>query len=448
MGNAVRSSVSTTVKPNKENSLQVGCCEPHKTGIFKLLDHAEFRKHGCQMVNVVADYWENIGQRSVSSKVEPGYLAGLIPKEAPEDPEPWEKIMEDIERVIMPGVTHWQHPNFHAYFPTAASYPSMCADILANGFACMGFSWAANPACTELEVVMMDWLAKMLHLPEEFMSGGDGGGVIQGSCSEATLVALFGARNRSIEKYQKEHPGATVYEAASKLVGYYSDQAHSSVERAGLISMIHLRKLRTGVSREMCAMDLEEAIKEDIANGLLPFFCVATLGTTGCCAFDNLKEIGPVCERYDIWLHVDAAYAGAAFICPEFRPLLDGIEHAMSFVFNPHKWLLTHFDCTCIWYKNMDWIIKSFCVDPSYLKHTHQGCAPDFRHLHIPLGRRFRSLKLWFVMRRYGVYGLQKYIRNASPHIFVLPAPPSMFIWLDILSSFCCPISDLRSSTR
>ncbi|OON23966.1 pyridoxal-dependent decarboxylase domain protein, partial [Opisthorchis viverrini] len=316
------------------------------------------------MVNFVVDYWESVGRRNVSSKVEPGYLAGLIPKEAPEDPEPWEKIMQDIECVIMPGMTHWQHPNFHAYFPTAASYPSMCAEILANGFACMGFTWAANPACTELEVVMMDWLAKMLHLPEEFMSGGNGGGVIQGSCSEATLVALFGARNRSIAKYQKEHPKATVYEAASKLVGYYSDQAHSSVERAGLISMIHLRKLRTGVSRELCAADLEDAIKEDISSGLLPFFCVATLGTTGCCAFDNLKEIGPVCEQYDIWLHVDAAYAGSAFICPEFRPL----------------------------YKNVDWIIKSFCVDPSYLKHTHQGCAPDFRHVH--LARHFEQLLL------------------------------------------------------
>ncbi|GAA50785.1 aromatic-L-amino-acid decarboxylase [Clonorchis sinensis] len=327
MGNAVSSSVLTMVKSNKENSLQARCCEPHKIGMSNLLDHAEFRKHGCQMVNLVVDYWENIGRRNVLSKVKPGYLASLIPQEAPEDPEPWEMIMEDIERVIMPGVTHWQHPNFHAYFPTAASYPSMCAEILANGFACMGFSWAANPACTELEVVMMDWLAKMLHLPEEFLSGGNGGGVIQGSCSEATLVALFGARNRTIEKYQKEHPGAMIYEAASKLVGYYSDQAHSSVERAGLISMIRLRKLRTGISRELCATDLEEAIKEDIANGLLPFFCVTTLGTTGCCAFDNLKEIGPVCEQYDIWLHVDAAYAGAAFICPEFRPLLEGIEH-------------------------------------------------------------------------------------------------------------------------
>ncbi|TGZ60847.1 hypothetical protein CRM22_008313 [Opisthorchis felineus] len=391
---------------------QNGRCEDPKSEMHSLLAPKEFREQGCRMVNYIVDYLENADKLRVFPTVEPGYLASLIPKEAPEETEPWSKIMEDVERVIMPGITHWQHPRFHAYFPSGSSCPSMCADILTNGFACIGFTWASSPAYTELEIVMMDWLAKLLQLPEYFLSGGDGGGVIQGSCSEATLVSLCGARNRAINRYQKEHPGATVYEAASKLVGYYSDQAHCSVERSGLISMLRLRPIRTTVSRQLNASDLEASIKEDVSNGFVPFFCVAALGTTGCCAFDNMKEIGPICEKYDIWLHVDAAYAGSVFICPEFRPLLDGIEYAMSFVFNPHKWLLTNFDCSCVWFKKTEWIVKSFCVNPTYLRYKDEGRMPDLRHWQIPFGRKFRSLKLWFVMRRFGVHGLQQYIRN------------------------------------
>ncbi|CAL8085830.1 unnamed protein product [Calicophoron daubneyi] len=377
-----------------------------------VLDHDWFREHGSEMVRYVADYLEDIGKRRVFPQIAPGYLAPLIPEHAPEEPEPWSDILKDIERVVMPGITHWQHPNFHAYFPVGNSYPSICADILTDGFACIGFSWASSPACTELEVVMMDWLARILQLPKHFLSGGQGGGVIQGSCSDATLVALFAARNKAIKHYQTAHPEASEYEAASKLVGYYSDQAHSSVERAGLISMLRLRPIQTGLSREMTGAALHEAIEQDVAKGLIPFFCTATLGTTASCAFDRLGEVGEVCDQYGIWLHVDAAYAGCSFICPEYRPLMNGIEHAMSFVFNPAKWMLVNFDCSCIWYKEVDWVIKSFSVDPVYLKHKHEGKVPDFRHWHIPLGRRFRSLKLWFVLRYYGVDKLRNYIRN------------------------------------
>ncbi|KAF8561122.1 hypothetical protein P879_06490, partial [Paragonimus westermani] len=291
-----------------------------------VLDHDEFRESGCDMVNYVANYLETIETRKVFPVISPGYMTPLLPKEAPKHPESWEEIMLDVERVIMPGITHWQHPHFHAYFPAGTSYPSMCADILTNGIGCIGFTWASSPACTELEVVMMDWLAKMLRLPEHFLSGGNGGGVIQGSCSESTLVALFGARNVAIRKYQQQHPEASVYDAASKLVGYYSDQAHSSVERAGLISMLRLRPIRTGSTHELTGIDLKTAIEQDLSNGFMPFFCVATLGTTASCAFDRLQEIGPVCEQYDIWLHVDAAYSGSSFICPEYRVLLTGIE--------------------------------------------------------------------------------------------------------------------------
>lgn len=383
-----------------------------KTTGYQALDHDEFREYGSRMIHYVAQYASTIGERRVFPAVQPGYLNSMIPKEAPEDPESWEEIFRDVDRVIMPGVTHWHHPNFHAYFPTGMSYPSICADILSGGIGCVGFTWASSPACTELEVVIMDWLAKLLFLPEAFLSGGKGGGVIQGTASEATLIALLAARNRSVDRYRNEHPDATPFEAASKMVGYYSDQAHSSVERAGLISMMRLRPIQTDSSREMRGKALQAAIEEDVKNGLIPFFCTATLGTTSSCAFDNLKEIGPICEKYDIWLHIDAAYAGSAFICPEFRHYLDGSEYADSFVFNPHKWLLVNFDCSCMWFKNVEWLIKSFSVDPIYLQHKHQGKAPDFRHWHIPLGRRFRSLKLWFVLRRYGVRGLQEHIRN------------------------------------
>ncbi|CAH8607899.1 unnamed protein product [Dicrocoelium dendriticum] len=356
------------------------CCEHGvRPTAAPLLDHKQFRQQGSEMVNYVADYLESIEKRKVFPTVPPGYLSLLLPKEAPQQPEPWEDVMADIERVIMPGITHWHHPRFHAYFPAGTSYPSMCADILTNGIGCIGFSWASSPACTELEVVMMDWLAKLLQLPEQFISGKNSGGFIQATCSDATLLALFSARNRSIHKYQTEHPGASVYEAASKLVGYYSDQAHCSVERAGLISMLRLRPIVTDCTYEMRGDDLQRAIEQDLENGLLPFFCTATLGTTASCAFDRLAELGPVCNQYDLWLHVDAAYAGSSFICPEYRPLLDGIEYATSFVFNPHKWLLVNFDCSCAWYKDVNWVMKSFCVDPVYLRHRYFGEAPDFR---------------------------------------------------------------------
>ncbi|CAH8837321.1 unnamed protein product [Trichobilharzia szidati] len=364
------------------------------------------------MVQYVADYLENIEERKVFPKVKPGYLAKLIPDKAPDEPESWEEIMQDVEKFIMPGVTHWQHPRFHAYFPCGCSYSSICADILSAGISSIGFTWVSNPACTELEVVMIDWMAKILGLPKHFLFGKNSGGVIQGSCSESTLVALLASRNKSIKEYQSFHPNATNYEALSKLVGYYSVQAHSSVERAGMISLIKLRAIKSNEHYGMDVELLEKAIEEDFNNGLIPFFCCATLGTTATCGFDNLKEIGPICSKYDIWLHVDAAYSGSAFICPEYRYLMEGIEYAMSFAFNPHKWMLINFDCSIVWYRELNWIRNSFHVDPPYLKHEFQENAVDFRHMHIPLGRRFRSLKIWFTLRRYGVKKLQAYIRN------------------------------------
>ncbi|KAK4469019.1 hypothetical protein MN116_006557 [Schistosoma mekongi] len=378
----------------------------------KFLNHDEFRQYGIKMIQYVADYLENIEKRKVFPDIHPGYLAKLIPNEAPNESESWEEIMNDVENLIMPGVTHWQHPHFHAYFPCGCSYSSICADILADGISSIGFTWVSNPACTELEVIMIDWMAKIIGLPKHFLFGENSGGVIQGSCSESTLVALLAARNKAIKQYQTSHPNATTYEALSKLVGYYSDQAHSSVERAGLIGMLQLKPIKSNENYEMNTTILEQTIQDDVTSGLIPFFCCATLGTTGTCAFDKLKDIGPICDEYNIWLHVDAAYAGSSFICPEYRYLMDGIEYATSFAFNPHKWLLINFDCSLVWYREVNWVKYSFHVDPPYLKHKHQQTTIDFRHMHIPLGRKFRSLKLWFTLRRYGVKQLQEYIHN------------------------------------
>jgi aromatic-L-amino-acid decarboxylase len=254
----------------------------------------------------------------------------------------------------------------------------------------------------------MDWLGKMLNLPKEFLFSdpGKGGGVIQGTASEATLVTLLAARNKAMDQRKGDH------EVLSKLVGYSSDQAHSSVERAGLLGAVKIRGLPSDRDLSLRGSVLAEAVARDRANGLVPFFVVATLGTTSSCSFDNLLEIGKVCAKENLWLHVDAAYAGSSFICPEFRSPLNGIEYADSFNTNPHKWLLVNFDCSTLWIKNRDYVVDAFNVNPVYLRHDKQGQIPDYRHWQIPLGRRFRSLKMWFVFRLYGVKGLQAHIRK------------------------------------
>ncbi|XP_045644471.1 aromatic-L-amino-acid decarboxylase isoform X2 [Ursus americanus] len=342
------------------------------------MNSGEFRRRGKEMVDFVADYLEGIERRQVYPDVEPGYLRPLIPTTAPEEPDTFEDILNDVEKIIMPG--------------------------------------AASPACTELETVMMDWLGKMLKLPEAFLAGqvGEGGGVIQGSASEATLVALLAARTKVVRRLQAASPGLTQGAIMEKLVAYSSDQAHSSVERAGLIGGVKLKAIPSDGKFAMRASALQEALERDKAEGLIPFFVVATLGTTSCCSFDSLLEVGPICNKEDMWLHIDAAYAGSSFICPEFRHLLNGVEFADSFNFNPHKWMLVNFDCSAMWVKKRTDLIGAFKLDPLYLKHGHQdsGLITDYRHWQLPLGRRFRSLKMWFVFRMYGVKGLQAYIRK------------------------------------
>ncbi|XP_015787918.1 histidine decarboxylase-like isoform X2 [Tetranychus urticae] len=380
------------------------------------MDWVEYRTAGKLMVDYIADYMENIRDRRVFPSVKPGYMRDLVPDLAPEEGEPWSTIFTDIEKVIMPGVTHWQSPQMHAYFPALNSPVSLLGDMLSDAINCLGFTWASSPACTELELIVMDWLGKMINLPDDFLHtrpDSMGGGVIQTTASEATFVALLAARTEALRKYRamvdEEFEDA---ELNRRLVAYCSDQAHSSVEKAGLIGLVKMRYIETNDDLSMRVDCLIETIEQDQQQGLIPFFLCATLGTTGACAFDNLTEIGPICVAQDIWIHVDAAYAGTAFICPEFRKWMNGIEFASSFAFNPSKWMMVHFDCTAMWVKNSQSLHRTFNVDPLYLKHENSGLAVDYMHWQISLSKRFRALKLWFVLRNFGIKGLQEHVRQ------------------------------------
>ncbi|GAB0096138.1 Aromatic-L-amino-acid decarboxylase [Sergentomyia squamirostris] len=380
------------------------------------MDSVEFRQRGMEMVEYICKYLETLEDRRVTPNVEPGYLRHLLPDEAPMNPEPWESIMEDVENKIMPGVTHWQHPRFHAYFPSGNSFPSILADLLNAGIGCIGFSWAASPACAELETIVLDWFGKAIGLPDDFLAlkeGSKGGGVIQTSASECVLVTMIAARAQAIKQLKMQHPFVEEGQLLTKLMAYCSKEAHSCVEKAAMICFVKLRILEPDSKCSLRGDTLAKAMEEDELQGLVPFFVSTTLGTTGSCAFDNLEEIGSALQRYPYtWLHVDAAYAGNSFICPELKPLLKGIEYADSFNTNPNKWLLVNFDCSTLWVRDRIRLTSALVVDPLYLKHGYSNAAIDYRHWGVPLSRRFRSLKLWFVLRNYGITGLQEYIRR------------------------------------
>lgn len=371
----------------------------------------EFRKHGKQMIDWIADYYENLEKYPVLSKVKPGDIKANIPPSAPINGESMDKIMADVNLVIMPGITHWQSPQFYAYFPSNSSGPSVLGDLLSSGLGVQGMLWATSPACTELETRVLDWLAEMLQLPEKFHSSSTGGAVIQDTASSAALSALLAAREKKTN-YQTNLTGNT-----GNLVAYVSAHTHSSVEKAIKIAGIGKNNLRLIGSDESFAMRpdlLEKEILNDISNGLIPFFVCATVGTTSTNAMDPLPEIGQICNKYDLWMHIDAAMSGTAAICPEYRHLLNGVELADSFSFNPHKWMFTNFDCNCFFVADRSVLIKALSILPEYLKNqaTESGAVFDYRDWHIQLGRRFRSLKLWFVIRHYGINGLQYHIRK------------------------------------
>lgn len=376
----------------------------------------EFLEFGNAAMEFVAKYMNTIRDKAVLPDVEPGYLSKLIPEEAPQKSEKWQDIFKDIERCIIPGMTHWASPNFYAYYPASGSCAATIGDLLSSAFNCIGFSWITAPASTELEIVMLNWLGKMLGLPEEFLncSEGPGGGVIQTSASEAILVCLLTAKERTIRRVKKLHPDWDEGYIRSKLVAYTSDQANSSVEKAGIIGAVPMKLLPTDDACSLRGEALLKAVSDDLAKGLIPCYVVATLGTTHTCAFDKVEELGPICRDYDMWLHVDAAYAGSAFILPEYRYLMSGIEYADSFNFNPHKWLLVTFGCSAMWVRDTKFILDALSVHRvifSYNQQNHKD-AVDFMNWEIPLGRDFRSLKLWFVIRIYGVEGIQNYIKR------------------------------------
>ncbi|CAJ1049427.1 histidine decarboxylase [Xyrichtys novacula] len=376
----------------------------------------EYNRRAKELVDYITHYLSTIRERRVIPDVKPGYMKELLSDTAPTEPESWESIFNDLEKVIMPGIVHWQSPHMHAYFPGLTSWPSMLGDMLADAINCIGFTWASSPACTELEMNMMDWLCKALGLPSFFLHhhpDSRGGGILQTTVSESTLVALLAARKDKILQLRAEIDHDVDDSVLnSRLVAYASDQAHSSVEKAGLISLVKIRFLPTDEQFSLRGNTLKQAVQEDRRRGLVPVMLCATLGTTGVCAFDNLSELGPVCAEEGLWLHVDAAYAGSAYLCPELRWSLEGIEFSHSFVFNPSKWMLVSFDCTAFWVKDKYKLQQTFGVDPVYLKHDYSQSATDFMHWQIPLSRRFRSLKLWFVMRSFGLKNLQAHIRH------------------------------------
>ncbi|KAM9311078.1 histidine decarboxylase [Gastrophryne carolinensis] len=381
------------------------------------MESEEYRKRGKELVDYICQYLSTVRERRVNPDVQPGYMRALLPDSAPVESESWDNIFRDIENIIMPGVVHWQSPHMHAYFPALTSWPSLLGDMLADAINCLGFTWASSPACTELEMNVMDWLAKMLGLPCHLLHHypeSKGGGVLQSTVSESTLIALLAARKDKIMQMQVLEPNSDESSLNSRLIAYASNQAHSSVEKAGLISLVKIRFLPVDENFSLRGDTLKAAVEEDRKRGLVPVFVCATLGTTGVCAFDNLAELGPICAKEGLWLHIDAAYAGTAFVCPEFRTLLNGVDYADSFTFNPSKWMMVHFDCTAFWVKDKYKLQQTFNVNPIYLRHANSGAAIDFMHWQIPLSRRFRSLKLWFVIRSFGIKNLQAHIRHGT----------------------------------
>jgi aromatic-L-amino-acid decarboxylase len=372
----------------------------------------EFREHGHQVVAWIADYWARVGERPVLAQVAPGDVARALPGEAPEHAEPFADVLADLERIVVPGLTHWQHPRFFAYFPANSSPSAVLGDLLSSGLGVQGMIWATSPAATELEQVVLDQLRRALDLPEAFASDGPGGGVIQDTASTATFTALLAALHSAsggrVRTAGVERETYTVYG---------STQAHSSLLKAVLMSGLGEEAMRSvpvdPVTQAMDAAALRELVEADVAAGRTPVLVQAAVGTTSTGAVDPVTDIAAVAREHGIWLHVDAAWAGVAAVCPEHRWLHEGVELADSYVTNPHKWLLTTFDCSAFWVRDRSALVGALSILPEYLRNpaTESGAVVDYRDWHPQLGRRFRALKLWTVLRTYGLSGLREHIR-------------------------------------
>ncbi len=369
-----------------------------------MIDTQNFRQNAHRIADWIADYYENIEKYPVKSQAQPGDIYNNLPTAPPQQSESFETILHDVEQIIMPGVTHWQSPGFHAYFPANGSFPAILAEMITAGLGLQCMKWDTSPAAAELEERVMRWLIEVTGLPPNF------DGVIQDTASTATLCALLSAREKK-SNYQINESGFSqqpVYRV------YCSGEAHSSIERAVKIAGLgrtNLVKIETDDQQRMKPECLKTAIENDIKQGFTPLCVVAALGTTGTTAIDPLADIAPICKQFEVWLHVDAAFAGSLLILPEYQWMIKGIESADSLVFNPHKWLFTNFDCSAYFVKDKNALTRTFSILPEYLRTANYGKVNDYCDWGIQLGRRFRALKLWFVIRSFGIEGLQKKLR-------------------------------------
>jgi len=374
-------------------------------------DHAhmtpdEFRRHGHDVVEWVAAYMERVAELPIASTVQPGEIRARLPDAAPEAPEPFDALLRDLDEIVLPGITHWQAPGWFAYFPANASPPSILAELVAAGLGAQGMLWATSPALTEIEAHVLDWLVDLLGLPAHFKTAvGPGGGVIQMSASDSTHLMHVVARDRAVRA------GAAI----GDLVAYGSSQAHSSVQRgAHVAGFAHVRLVDVDAAFALRAAALRDAVEQDLAAGLTPAIVTSAVGTTATGAVDPLADIAHIAREHGLWHHVDAAWAGAAMLCEEQRPRQAGAEHADSYTFNPHKWLFTNFDCNVLWVADRAPLIAALSILPPYLRNpaSESGEVIDYRDWHVALGRRFRALKLWWVLRSYGAAGLREHLRE------------------------------------
>ncbi len=414
------------------------------------MDHMspqEFRQHGHAMVDWLADYMTSLPERSVLHTATPSSIKEQLPAAAPESGESMQAMMADVENVLLPGISHWQHPGWFAFFPANATGPSILGELLSAGLGVQGMMWDTSPAATELEERVMDWLVDLLGLPDSWRNDqGPGGGVIQSTASDATHTALVVARHRAVNRGH----------LANTLVVYASSQAHSSVEKGAQVAGFeHIRLLATDDAFALRPEALEQAIADDTAAGLVPCVVISAVGATGTGAVDPVDAIARITQRHGLWHHVDAAWAGSAMVLPEHRHLQPGLDKVDSYVFNPHKWLFVNFDCSAFWVADRTALLDAMSVLPPYLRNaaTESGTVTDYRDWHVPLGRRFRSLKLWFVLRHYGRDGLRKHI---SEHILwadwvadqVRSSPHLQLVTKPVLSLVCMQHIDGPDATR
>ncbi len=366
----------------------------------------DFREYGYQLVDWLAEYFTNIESQRILPEISPGDIRAMLPDVAPEQAEDMGHIIDDLDRVVMPGMAHWQHPGWFAFFPSGVSPVSVLGEFVAAGLATQGMMWSTAPSPTEIENTVLDWLVDLLGLPSTWrIDTGPGGGVLQMSASDSTHLSLAVARHHAVEAGH----------ATDSLVAYGSEQAHSSIEKGARIAGYrHIRSIRVDESFALDVDALENQVEADLASGLVPTWVCSAVGTTSTTAMDPIRPIAAVAKDHGMWHHADAAYAGSAMICPEFRNLQDGVELVDSYTFNPHKWLLTNFDCSVFWAADRSNLIDALSILPAYLKNESSGdpAAIDYRDWHVPLGRRFRALKLWFVIRSYGAEKLRDFVRS------------------------------------